>query len=1133
MTPGVYISERDLSRKRVLVGGKGRFVSVGGTGGGGGEPTPEGYYLYTTGNNAYFQLLEPTYEYTYVPIEIPTITNVIQIHNEGLFANSSTLALTSDNELYGWGGYTDTKNIFQDIFTSSAIPVQLSGSWSKIAVDDAYVFAIKTDGTLWKWGGYPIDVPEDYIATPVQVGTDDDWVDISCYSWYNDFLGYNAASGVTVIGIRSTGSNTLWGFGYNNNGQLGLNNIDVQSELVQLITDETTLPVDNGESRARDGDFSTIPGSEGYAPAPFTSTRFVFDTGSVVTSSITNTLLGSGSLTEDSNPLHPTSESGSFDARTGGYWEVSLPFPVSYNGVSYSTIYIYASSGIYFGYPYTTGEVIQISMKSYNYAYRIYYGQEGDTFRIRYEANSSEYEEGTAKIWEVVFFQNTPNQIDVHIAENGDYIPSQLLNSAPISGWKEVYTEEYTSVILNNDGTLWSAGNNQYQLGQGESVDESLVFGQIGSDTDWDKLAGQRAAIKTDGTFWQWDVDPVIAASGSWASGSLKTANDQFTYGIKSDGTLWVWNGGAYEQPSGLGNYFSVDTPTQIGTKTDWTYIGSYNTSEEYMQYAVDSTGTLYGWGKSQTEYYDGEQFYLDLIGFEFPSDGIASRATFEKVNNDLWISAYTYPDTPVSFLIKNDRTLWAWGDNSYGALGVGDRVISSLRQVGSDTWKEVTGGYESAAGITLDGKLYTWGSNLSGQLGNSGSLEQIVTSPVWIAQDSTWKSVSCGNNVCLAVNTDGTLWGWGDGYNGQLGQGEDETFALEPVQIGIDDDWDFAYASIFVGSFAVKTDGSLYSWGYNDDNILGFGDVDTIYNTPTLVDVGPWKSIVSDGRTVFALKTDGTLWGWGENGDDRIPGTESADEGTSLAYAGYEAIPGSNFIAVPFTSTRLVFDTGSCVTSSIANTLLGTGSLTEYTTPDDGSNDDGYWGPITLPFSASFNGVSYSTINVSTNGEIWFGDVPDAEYLEISRFDTYAYRIYHGQEGDTFRIRWEGNSRYTQVGTAKVWEVVFYENTPNQIDVHIAENGNYGLVSIDPQPVPAQIGTDTWVSISTWQVGNQELRAVKSDGTLWVVGQNNEGQLGLGDDDERYQLTQVGSDTDWISVFATGDRATIALKGS
>jgi alpha-tubulin suppressor-like RCC1 family protein len=950
MTPGVYISEKDISSRRTVVQfGRGRPVVMFG---GGGEPTPEGYFLYTTGNNAYFQLAEPTYEYTYVPIEIPTITNVIQIHNEGLFANSSTLALTSDNELYGWGGYTDIKNIFQDIFTSSATPVQLSGSWSKIAVDDAYVFAIKTDGTLWKWGGYPIDAPEDYITTPVQVGTDNDWVDISCYSAYNNFLGYNEASGVTAIGIRSTGSNTLWGFGYNNNGQLGLDGATPQPEPVQLIT--------------------------------------------------------------------------------------------------------------------SLGDV------------------------------------------------------------------------APINGWKEVYTDEYTSVILNNDGTLWSAGQNQFSfgdyfgyLGQGELVNTSFLFGQIGSDSDWDKLAGQRAAIKTDGTFWQWGFDPVIAASGSWASGSRKVAVDRFTYGIKSDGTLWVWNGGAYEQPSGLGNYFSVDTPTQIGTKTDWTYIGSYNTSEEYMQYAVDSTGTLYGWGKSQTEYYDGEQFYLDLIGFEFPSDGIASRATFEKVNNDLWISAYTYPDTPVSFLIKNDRTLWAWGDNSYGALGVGDRVISSLRQVGSDTWKEVTGGYESAAGITLDGKLYTWGSNLSGQLGNSGSLEQIVTSPVWIAQDSTWKSVSCGNNVCLAVNTDGTLWGWGDGYNGQLGQGEDETFALEPVQIGIDDDWDFAYASIFVGSFAVKTDGSLYSWGYNDDNILGFGDVDTIYNTPTLVDVGPWKSIVSDGRTVFALKTDGTLWGWGENGDDRIPGTESADEGTSLAYAGYEAIPGSNFIAVPFTSTRLVFDTGSCVTSSIANTLLGTGSLTEYTTPDDGSNDDGYWGPITLPFSASFNGVSYSTINVSTNGEIWFGDVPDAEYLEISRFDTYAYRIYHGQEGDTFRIRWEGNSRYTQVGTAKVWEVVFYENTPNQIDVHIAENGNYGLVSIDPQPVPAQIGTDTWVSISTWQVGNQELRAVKSDGTLWVVGQNNEGQLGLGDDDERYQLTQVGSDTDWISVFATGDRATIALKGS
>jgi alpha-tubulin suppressor-like RCC1 family protein len=173
---------------------------------------------------------------------------------------------------------------------------------------------------------------------------------------------------------------------------------------------------------------------------------------------------------------------------------------------------------------------------------------------------------------------------------------------------------------------------------------------------------------------------------------------------------------------------------------------------------------------------------------------------------------------------IKSDGTLWAWGHNYSGQLGLGDTIDRhSPVQVGTDTdWKQVVAdrdwGYTLA--IRTDGTLWGWGANSVGQLGLGDTTSR--HSPVQVGTD-TWKQVAAGDGYTLAIRTDGTLWTWGENWWGQLGLG-DTIDRLVPAQVGTAANWKEVTAS---GShtLAIRTDGTLWAWGSNAHGQLGLGD--------------------------------------------------------------------------------------------------------------------------------------------------------------------------------------------------------------------------------------------------------------------------------------------------------------------
>ena len=217
---------------------------------------------------------------------------------------------------------------------------------------------------------------------------------------------------------------------------------------------------------------------------------------------------------------------------------------------------------------------------------------------------------------------------------------------------------------------------------------------------------------------------------------------------------------------------------------------------------------------------------------------------------------------------IKTDGTLWTWGVNNFGQLGDGTTTSRSSPGTvagGGTNWSQVTtNSYTSVIGVVAaiktDGTLWTWGANFSGALGNNTTINR--SSPGTTAGGGTnWKQVSAGGyySTMTAIKTDGTLWTWGNNITGQLGDGTTTTRSSPGTTAGGGTNW----SQVSVGQFipnvaAIKTDGTLWTWGYNQ-TYGGLGDGTTIdRSSPGTVAGGGtnWSQISVGIATTAAIQT-------------------------------------------------------------------------------------------------------------------------------------------------------------------------------------------------------------------------------------------------------------------------------------
>jgi alpha-tubulin suppressor-like RCC1 family protein len=312
---------------------------------------------------------------------------------------------------------------------------------------------------------------------------------------------------------------------------------------------------------------------------------------------------------------------------------------------------------------------------------------------------------------------------------------------------------------------------------------------------------------------------------------------------------LFTWGRNFYGG-LGLGDTIDRNSPVQMGSLNEWNQV-STGTSHTL---AIKTNNTLWAWGR-------GNQALLGLGNFNTYSSPVqvGSLTNWKKIRSRL----------VHNLAIKTDGTLWAWGINTYGQLGLGDTATfnPSPIQVGSLTnWKEISVGWHSSFAIKTDGTLWSWGRNDNGHLGLGDTISR--SSPVQVGSSNNWKRVDHAVHTGYAIDTDGKLWAWGDGFsvNGV------STDILTPTLFSSLTNWKQISTHQRQG-LAVKTDGTLWAWGLNVSGQLGLGNT-TFQSIP--VQVGTltnWKQVttrgVGEGDQVplsAAVKTDGTLWAWGGN---------------------------------------------------------------------------------------------------------------------------------------------------------------------------------------------------------------------------------------------------------------------------
>jgi alpha-tubulin suppressor-like RCC1 family protein len=313
---------------------------------------------------------------------------------------------------------------------------------------------------------------------------------------------------------------------------------------------------------------------------------------------------------------------------------------------------------------------------------------------------------------------------------------------------------------------------------------------------------------------------------------------------------LWLWGQNTNGQ---LGDNTTVakSSPVQtISAGTNWKLVGC----GQYQTAAIKTDGTLWTWGQNT----NGQLGDNTIVNKSSPVQTIAGGTNWKLVGcGQFHIAA-----------IKTDGTLWTWGQNNFGQLGDNTTVAKSSPVqtiAGGTNWKQVGCGLYHTAAIKTDGTLWTWGFNIYGQLGDNTTVAK--SSPVQtIAGGTNWKLVGCGIGHTAAIKTDGTLWLWGQNGYGQLG---DITIVNKssPVQtIAGGTNWKQVGCGLY-HTAAISTDGTLWTWGRNNYGQLGDNTAVTKSSPVQTIAAGTnWKQVGSGGYHTAAIKTDGTLWTWGLN---------------------------------------------------------------------------------------------------------------------------------------------------------------------------------------------------------------------------------------------------------------------------
>lgn len=440
---------------------------------------------------------------------------------------------------------------------------------------------------------------------------------------------------------------------------------------------------------------------------------------------------------------------------------------------------------------------------------------------------------------------------------------------------KDVVAGRDHVLILDQEHDLWSWGGNYYgQLGIGsDSFDETVdsirpnwISGISGVQSI---AAGQEhsLAVTTDGTVWHWGFTRYAPDEDKYkyyasphqvenASGGIAVAaGSTHSLALLSGGNVIAWGDNASGQ-LGDGAMTVHSVVSSLPTLSGVTQVSAGNGHS----LALKSDGTVWAWGLGQNGQLGNER-----------------RANVSKPNLIGTLSGIEkiYAAGSHSLAIKSDGTVWAWGNNYYGQLGDGtadDRtkpvqVTATVNGTAQPLTNivAVCGGDWHSVAIDRNGKVWRWGYD---QYDAYEDTHYYYNRAITVDTIPASKNVACGTEFTLVLTQAGTVYAWGNNYYGQLGDGTDidsypdsTTYSLQVPDLT-------NVSAIAAGSYhslALKTDGTVFRWGYSRYDPVEL--MDYYYTEPIRVDeLSQIASIGAGDWHSFAVKNDGSVYSWGFN---------------------------------------------------------------------------------------------------------------------------------------------------------------------------------------------------------------------------------------------------------------------------
>ena len=344
------------------------------------------------------------------------------------------------------------------------------------------------------------------------------------------------------------------------------------------------------------------------------------------------------------------------------------------------------------------------------------------------------------------------------------------------------------------------------------------------------------------------------------------------------DGDIWVWG-------SNFCGSFGINSTNGCLSPIAIPGLWSQAVAGTYVSLARKTDNTLWTWGQNN----------FGQLG----TNNTIERSSPIQVPGTSWVDISTggrnlTDSCTMSLARKSDGTLWAWGNNLRGQLGLNDRVSrSSPVQIPGTSWVEAFAGAGIAGARKSDNTLWVWGFNCLGQLGLNDIISR--SSPVQIP-GTNWTQISTRSIYNMAARkSDGTLWVWGDSSNRAL-PFSDSISRSSPTQVPGTSWVDVSFAGQPTRSvgLALKSDGTLWTWGANDCGQLGTND-GISRSSPIQIPGTSWVTGVATqmyrGASAAARKSDGTLWMWGDG--------EKMGQGDIISRSSPVQVPGNGWKSV------------------------------------------------------------------------------------------------------------------------------------------------------------------------------------------------------------------------------------------